>query len=678
MAYAIDTYTGNASTTTFNVTFPYISTTDVVVTLDGVTQTITTDYTFATSSTIQFVSAPASAVTIKFIRSSNRTARLVDYQDGSTITENILDQDSNQLFYMAQEALDITDSNIGLSLSTDQWDADSKRITNVANPTANQDAVTKYYLENTWLSTSDKANITTLAGISGLATLAGITSDVTAVAADATDIGAVAAKATEIGRLGTTAAVADLALLGTSAVVTDLDLLATSGNVTAMGLLGNATTVTNMGLLGTAGVVTDLGLLGTSAVVTDLDAVADKVTEIGRLGTADAVADLALLGTSAVVTDLDLLGTSAVVTDMDLLGTSGNITNMATLGASGVVTNIATVAGQITPANNIATVAGISADITAVANISSDIQDVQDKLAEIETAADDLNEATSEIDTVAGAIVNVDLVGGSIANVNLTGNSIDNVNTCATNIDDVNNFVDQYKIAATAPSSPSEGDLWCDTTANILKVHNGTSFVAVTSATSGITDVVDDSTPSLGGDLDVNGKDIVSASNGDINITPNGTGEVVIDGLKYPQADGSANQFLQTDGNAQLAFATVDLTALSATNLTSGTVPTARLPASALGAVWESKSNDFTAEARKNYFCDTSSNDIDVTLPAGTIGDEIRFLDVSGSFDTNDLTILYGSSKIQGASSNLDVGVERAGFALVYYNSTQGWLLKDV
>jgi hypothetical protein len=118
------------------------------------------------------------------------------------------------------------------------------------------------------------------------------------------------------------------------------------------------------------------------------------------------------------------------------------------------------------------------------------------------------------------------------------------------------------------------------------------------------------------------------------------------------------------------------LTSLTAANLT-GTVADARLPASALGAVWESKSNDFTAEARKNYFCDTSSNDIDVTLPSGTIGDTIRFLDVSGSFDTNDLTILYGSSKIQGASSNLDVSTERAGFALVYYNSTQGWLLED-
>ena len=58
--------------------------------------------------------------------------------------------------------------------------------------------------------------------------------------------------------------------------------------------------------------------------------------------------------------------------------------------------------------------------------------------------------------------------------------------------------------------------------------------------------------------LDLNGNSITSTdSNGDINITPNGTGDVVIDGLKYPQADGSANQFLQTDGSGQLSFATV-------------------------------------------------------------------------------------------------------------------------
>ena len=146
MAYAIDTYTGNGSTTTFSVTFPYIEKAHVVVTVDGTTKTLTTDYTFPTSSTIQFVSAPAASTTIKFTRSSNRTARLTDYQDGSTLTEATLDQDGNQTFYMAQEAIDVTENTLNLDAS-DLWDATSKRIINVATPTGTNDAATKAYVD---------------------------------------------------------------------------------------------------------------------------------------------------------------------------------------------------------------------------------------------------------------------------------------------------------------------------------------------------------------------------------------------------------------------------------------------------------------------------------------------------------------------------------------------------
>ena len=74
---------------------------------------------------------------------------------------------------------------------------------------------------------------------------------------------------------------------------------------------------------------------------------------------------------------------------------------------------------------------------------------------------------------------------------------------------------------------------------------------------SGIASVAADSSPQLGGDLDVNGNSIVSASNGNISITPNGSGSVIIDGLSHPQADGNAGQVLKTDGNGQLAFASV-------------------------------------------------------------------------------------------------------------------------
>ena len=133
---------------------------------------------------------------------------------------------------------------------------------------------------------------------------------------------------------------------------------------------------------------------------------------------------------------------------------------------------------------------------------------------------------------------------------------------------------------------------------------------------SGIASLVADTSPQLGGDLDVNGQDIVSTSNADIDIipngtgnvnldadtirvgdnnadvaittqgtgdltlstnggtnsgtieiedganndivlTPNGSGDVILDGLKYPQADGSADQVLKTDGSAQLSWATI-------------------------------------------------------------------------------------------------------------------------
>tara|TARA_R100000773_G_C4219836_1_gene118478 strand:+ start:42 stop:1946 length:1905 start_codon:yes stop_codon:yes gene_type:complete len=50
------------------------------------------------------------------------------------------------------------------------------------------------------------------------------------------------------------------------------------------------------------------------------------------------------------------------------------------------------------------------------------------------------------------------------------------------------------------------------------------------SANVGITDVVGDTSPQLGGSLDVNGQDIVSVSNGDIDLDPNGSGKVVFKG----------------------------------------------------------------------------------------------------------------------------------------------------
>ena len=78
-------------------------------------------------------------------------------------------------------------------------------------------------------------------------------------------------------------------------------------------------------------------------------------------------------------------------------------------------------------------------------------------------------------------------------------------------------------------------------------------------ATSGMGSIVEDTSPQLGNDLDVQTYDIVSTANRPITITPNGSGDVILDGLKYPQADGLPNQYLKTDGAGQLSFATTDV-----------------------------------------------------------------------------------------------------------------------
>ena len=69
------------------------------------------------------------------------------------------------------------------------------------------------------------------------------------------------------------------------------------------------------------------------------------------------------------------------------------------------------------------------------------------------------------------------------------------------------------------------------------------SFISATSAAgAGLSDLSDDTSPSLGGNLDMNGNDIVTLSNGNIDLLPHGTGKVIMDG------DGSSGGVSVSDG----------------------------------------------------------------------------------------------------------------------------------
>ena len=105
------------------------------------------------------------------------------------------------------------------------------------------------------------------------------------------------------------------------------------------------------------------------------------------------------------------------------------------------------------------------------------------------------------IKTVSDNVTNIVTTAGSITNVNTVAGAIANVNTVGSNITNVNTFVNTYFISANAPGSPSNGDLWYDSTNNVLKNYNGSAWLGITS-NSGIASLVDDSTPQLGGALD--------------------------------------------------------------------------------------------------------------------------------------------------------------------------------
>ena len=189
------------------------------------------------------------------------------------------------------------------------------------------------------------------------------------------------------------------------------------------------------------------------------------------------------------------------------------------------------------------------------------------------------------------------------------------------------------------------------------------------------TDLVGDTSPQLGGNLDVQASEITtSTSNGNIKLNPNGTGVVEVKGdgssadgtlqlncsqnshgvkIKSPAHSASASytltlpvnvvngQFLKTDTNGVLSWAAVDLTALSAANLTSGTIPDARFPATlpalngsnltglestvASGCIYENNktiSSNFTTSTTKNSMSAgpiTIAAGVTLTIPNGSI-----------------------------------------------------------
>jgi hypothetical protein len=168
MATTSNTYTGNGSTTLFSITFPYLDTSDIDVYLNGTLQTITTQYTFANATTVEFVAAPANGAVILLDRSTDDSDNPATFFPGSSIKAADLNENFDQTLYVVQEinnkavkindplyvnktyidAQDATKVNKSGDTMTGQLAMSGNRIINVGNPVNLQDVATKNWTSN--------------------------------------------------------------------------------------------------------------------------------------------------------------------------------------------------------------------------------------------------------------------------------------------------------------------------------------------------------------------------------------------------------------------------------------------------------------------------------------------------------------------------------------------------
>ena len=147
MATTQDTYTGDNSTTTYNITFDWLVTTDIKVSLDGVDQTLTDDYTLESNNTqVEFVTAPGQDVAIRIYRDTDSDELSATFFAGSSLRAADLNNNFKQTLYSVQEVVSrfIDRTN---AVFENIIDMGGFRITNMADGTADSDAVTKSQLD---------------------------------------------------------------------------------------------------------------------------------------------------------------------------------------------------------------------------------------------------------------------------------------------------------------------------------------------------------------------------------------------------------------------------------------------------------------------------------------------------------------------------------------------------
>lgn len=536
----------------FTVPFEFFDDGDLNVYQDGTLKTLTTHYITADDNNVSTPAAHTSGTTgfIHFTAGNIPTASGSDIQiviTRSIDIERTTDFPSSGPFDVASlnTALDKViaiqadlQDDISRSLRLTDFDLDAT----LTLPAVNSRKGTVLAFDSS--TGAAVAGPTT----SGVNTLASIATDVTTLA----DI--------EDGTVATDA------ISDTAAIASDVSTVAgISSNVTTVA--GNTTNINTVAtdLSGSD----DIGTVATNiaSVNTVATNIADVVTVANDLNEAISEIETAADDLNEAVSEIDTVAQN--IANVNAVGAiDSDVTAVA-----GITANVTTVAGI---SADTTTVAGISSDVTTVAGISANTTTVAGISANVTTVAG----ISSDVTTVAGDSADIATVAGISSDVSAVGAVASNVTTVANNLTNVNAFADTYFVSATAPSSPTLGDLWFDTTANTMKVYGSSGFQNAGSSVNGTAERQDYVVGTSEGTY--TGSTTVFPATYDAGFV-----DVYLNGVKLMPEDFTATNgtditldtAAQTNDTVSIVgYGTFNVASLNASNLTSGTIPNARFP----------------------------------------------------------------------------------------------------
>jgi|9_EtaG_2_1085328.scaffolds.fasta_scaffold00054_12 hypothetical protein len=288
-------------------------------------------------------------------------------------------------------------------------------------------------------------------------------------------------------------------------------------------------------------------------------------------------------------------------------------------------TNVNTVAGQISPTNNIATLAGLNTQISNLGGLTTEITNLNN----IRTDISGVNSIAANVTAVKNNETNINSVHNNSANINtlagisglstLASNNA-NITTAVNNLSSINNFAEVYRIASSAPtSSLNIGDLYFDTTANELKVYKSSGWSAAGSTVNGtsqrFTYNITSAVSSVSG-TDANGNTLAYDA---------GFADVYVNGVRMSSADititsGTSVVFASALSNGDVvdvvAYGTFNVASINASNITAGTINNDRLPSPTLVV----KGDGSSAEGQIQLNCAQNSHGVKIKSPAHSAG----------------------------------------------------------